>query len=360
MVGNAYKIIILLFLSLYGYPEIAQAQETITMGRSYRSLAMGNTGVASASDSSALFYNPAILANVTSWWVDYSAWTIEVSDGFKNEEYPLMIGAINFPYLNIDGLSNDQKSTFLEKDNPYIRGTAGANLAINLSQRGWTVAGNYMYEVLMTTKDDGANIYQRFDKIQKVGMSIPIGLGQWVLGVNGTMITRKSATDPSTDTITTWGEENSGIGYDVGILYRMSNKARVTLGVVVQNYGDITFGDVTGDTEPQMISVGASMNHEWGPFRLVLALDVRDLQTDRDRKQTIHAGLELGMFPNSTGGSFLTYRSGYNNGYLSQGLELNFGNHSMIVGYTVYSEEVGTYPEKVASLRRVGYFSMGF
>ena len=39
----------------------------------YRSLGMGNTGIASANNSATLFYNPAALANITDGWVDIPA-----------------------------------------------------------------------------------------------------------------------------------------------------------------------------------------------------------------------------------------------------------------------------------------------
>ncbi|PCI25297.1 MAG: hypothetical protein COB67_10675 [SAR324 cluster bacterium] len=355
-----FSLGILLFSSL---SELA-AQETITMGRSYRALAMGNTGVATANDSSALFYNPAVLANVESWWIDYAAWTFEASDGFTNEELATNLIALNFPYVKNDGLANAEKAAFLAKENPYLKGSAGVSFAANIRKEGWSVAASYLQEVTMTTIDNGNTIFQRSDIIQKAGMSIPLGLGQWVLGFSRNAVTRQEArdatTDTITDTITNFGAKENAVGWDVGLLYRFSNQARITFGLVVQNYGDMKFSTETYK-ELQMINLGFGMAQEWGVFRLTLALDVRDVASaTRDRANTVHAGAELGVFPNDTGGSFITYRAGYNNGYATQGVELNFFNRSMILGYTIYSEEVGTDPDKQASARKAIYFSMGF
>jgi len=335
------------------------AQEILSISRSYRSLAMGHTGIASANDSSALFYNPAILANVQGWWLDYSAWTLEASDGFTVEDTaPMMISPV-FPYIRREGISDGDKSSFLSRENPYLRGNAGINLTANLSDKGVSIAGSYLIENIATTTDNGANIYQRDDTVKKVGLSLPLGLGSLVLGLAATQLERRIAVDATTDTITGWGSKETATGYDIGIIYRMANKARITWGLVVQNYGDISFDDATRD-EKQHIGFGISMNHELGICKIIPAIDVRAINAESDRKNTIHAGIEIGMFPNSTGGSYLTYRAGYNQGYTTQGVELNLFNHYMIIGYTQYGEEVGEGTDKVESRRSVLYASLGF
>ncbi|MCP4295121.1 MAG: hypothetical protein GY786_05905 [Proteobacteria bacterium] len=341
------------------------AQETITIGRSYRALAMGNTGVAIANDNAALYYNPAVLANVSSWWLDYSAWTLETSDGFTNEERILMLGSLNFPYVNLSGLDNAHKSQFLAQDYPYMRGSTAVHFAANLNKTGWTIAGSYLMEATMTAIDttgDSAldTIFQRSDLIQKAGISIPIGLGQWVFGFSAASITRKDAREEIAASITNFGPQETAVAYDAGLLYRFSNQARITFGLVVQNYGGVTFGNQTDYAEPETVNLGFGMTHEFSLMRLNLALDLRDIVSERERVNTIHAGAEIGVFPNDSGGSFLTYRAGYNNGYITQGAEINLFNHSMVFGYTLYQEEVGTYPVTAASPRKVIYFSMGF
>ncbi|MFH2133257.1 MAG: hypothetical protein ABIK68_22990 [bacterium] len=361
METRAFKVIALLLVltGFMGSAVSVHAQEVLSVSRSYRSLAMGNTGIASANDSAALFYNPAILANVKGWWLDYSAWTLEGSEGFTaSETAPMLISPV-FPYINREGISDSDKSTFLSKENPYLRGSAGINLTVNLTDTGVSVAGSYLIENIATTTDNGATIYQRDDTIQKFGVSIPLGLGSMVLGLAGTRIQRRVAQDATTDTITNWGSRRTATGYDIGLLYRMANRARITWGLVMHNVGGLKFGDASLD-ETEHLGFGVSMNQEVGIFKIVPAIDIREINSKADRKNTLHAGIEIGMFPNSTGGSYLTYRAGLNQGYQTQGVELNFFNHYLIIGYTLYGEEVGEGTDKVESRRSVAYLSLGF
>lgn len=350
---------ILIILGLMGSCGHLSAQEVLTVSKSYRSLAMGHTGIASANDSAALFYNPAILANVEGWWLDYSAWTFEASDGFTAEEAtPMMISPL-FPYIKRDGIPDEEKATFISKENPYLRGNAGVNLTINITDTGVTVAGSYLIENIATMTNNSTTIYQRDDTVKKVGISIPLGLGSLVLGLAATQIERRVAEDATTDTFTGWRSKQTGNGYDIGIIYRMANAARVTWGIVAQNYGGIKFEDADYE-EPEHVGFGISMNHEVGIFKIVPAIDIREMTSKTDRKNTVHAGIEIGVFPNSTGGSYLTWRAGYNQGYTTQGVELNLFNHYMIIGATQYGEEVGEGTEKVESRRTVIYASLGF
>ncbi len=351
---------ILILSGLVFFCGSLSAQEVLSVSRSYRSLAMGHTGIASANDSAALFYNPAILANVEGWWLDYSAWTLEGSEGFSAEEAAPMMISPAFPYIKRDGIPEEEKATFLSKENPYLRGNAGINLTINLTDTGVSIAGSYLIENIATTINEGATIYQRDDTIKKVGISIPLGLGSMALGIAATQIERRVAEDDaSTDTLTGWSSKYTGTGYDIGIIYRMANAARITWGIVAQNYGGIKFGD-SDIEEVEHVGFGISMNHELGIFRIVPAIDIREMTSKTDRKNTIHAGIEIGIFPNSTGGSYLTWRAGYNQGYTTQGVELNLFNHYMIIGATQYGEEVGEGTEKLESRRTVVYLSLGF
>jgi hypothetical protein len=343
-----------------------QAQTTVTVpqtisevGRSYRSLAMGHTGIASANDSSALFYNPAVLANIEGWWLDYGTWTFEGTQEFTPQDAGLIMVSPTFPYVNRAGLSEENKSRFLEVENAYLRGSAGITLTANIMSEGLTIAGTYVMENSIASLDSGNYIYQRDDLIRKYGLSIPLGLGQWVLGLARSDITRKDALEASTDTITNWDDEATGTGYDVGILFRMANKARITWGIVAYNAGGAEFGS-DDDKVEATYGIGVSMNHDLGIFRVVPAIDIRNIGSHLDRQNTVHAGLEIGLFPNSTGGSYLSYRIGYNQGYTTSGMELNLFNRYIILGWANYGEEVGTADEAKENRRTVYYFNLAF
>lgn len=329
------------------------------MARSYRALAMGNTGVASANDSSALFYNPAVLANVKGWWLDYAAWTVEVSEGFNSEDAGMIIADVSYPYLNREGLTNETTEQFLARENPYLRANSHITYTASLMDEGLSIAAAYMIENTIATIDGGDNVYHRDDLVKKIGLSIPLARGKLVFGFAWADIARRESIDPSSDAEPNWGNQETGKAYDIGILYRMANKARMTWGLVVYNYGGTEFGSSVNAIE-QSYAFGVSMNHEVGIFKFVPAVDVRQIGSTSDRKNTLHAGLEIGLFPNATGGSYLSYRVGWNDGYASTGLELNLFNRYMVLGYSSYGEEVGDESEKSESRRSVYYFSMGF
>lgn len=335
-------------------------QSISEVGRSYRSLAMGNTGIASANDSSALFYNPAVLANVEGWWFDYGTWTAEGTQEITPEDAGLIMISTAYPYINREGLSETNKARFIATEDAYLRGSAGMTLTANLMSEGLTVAGTYVIENSIALIDSGNYIYQRDDVIRKYGLSIPIGLGQFVVGLARSDITRKEALEATSDTITDWGDEATGTGYDLGILYRMANKARITWGLVGYNVGGTEFDSSADNKVEQTYGIGVSMNHDLGIFRIVAAIDVRNIGSHLDRQNTLHAGLEVGMLPNSTGGSYLSYRIGYNQGYTTTGMELNLFNRYIILGWANYGEEVGTVDEPKENRRTVYYFNLAF
>ncbi|MBT7891721.1 MAG: hypothetical protein HN580_22075, partial [Deltaproteobacteria bacterium] len=91
---------------------------------------------------------------------------------------------------------------------------------------------------------------------------------------------------------------------------------------------------------------------------------------DKSINRRLHFGLELGILPLSKNTSWITLRSGYNQGYFAtqpiesynlglSGVEIALG-HSLILGYTKYIEETGEYAGQKPSPRTVIYLSLGF
>lgn len=328
--------------------------------RSPRALAMGNTGVAAANDSYALSYNPAVLANTKKWWVDYAAWTVEGSNGLTALDVLPSIAQLTYPYVKETGLAEASLPSFLLKTDPHIRAAAGLNFVAHLADEGLALGANYLREVTIQGLEDNTVLYQRNDRITQAGFSLPLGQGSLILGVGYRQIDRRDASSDGTTVPTFPTSYERGQAYDLGILWRMANAARVTWGLVVQNYGGMDIGDNKA-AEPQEVHAGVNLSLEFGVVKLVPTLDIRGLQTTRERKNRVHGGFELGFFPNDTGGNWLSLRVGSNEGYTTSGAELNLANHGMILGATRYYEEVGTSSAKKQSSERIlGYFSLGF
>lgn len=351
------RLSLLGFVLLVVFAQGLQAGEIYQSLISQRSLAMGNTGIASANDSYAVSYNPAVLANVKNWWIDLAAWTLEASEGMEVLDAAGNLVTLQFPYVDENGLKSGFRQSFLSKDQPHLRANAGINFAARLSDEGVAIGANLAREITIQGLDNNTQIFQRNERIQQVGLSIPLGKGQWVLGLAGRGIERRDATSDATQ-VPQFGAYESGTAADIGLLFRFAG--RNTLGLVVQNAGGTDIGP-TPDAEPQELHLGWSADWELGLLRLVPALDVRGVNTTRDEKNRVHAGVEFGLFPNSTGGNLLSLRAGSNRGYPTQGAELNFFNRSLLIGAVRYSEEIGTATAKAeSSLRQLVYVSVGW
>ena len=160
--------------------------------------------------------------------------------------------------------------------------------------------------------------------------------------------------------VPTFGTSETGQAGDLGLIWRTGGATRMTVGLVAQNIGGLDLG-TTLDAEPQEVHFGVSMDLELGLLKLIPAIDLRGIQTTRTRTNRVHAGVEFGLFPNSTGGSLLSLRAGSNEGYATAGAELNFFNRSLILGGARYYEELGDGTTKAQSpLRQLIYFSAGF
>lgn len=346
-------------------------QEFFRIGKGHRSMAMGNTGIASSIDGSAVFYNPAALANIrTSFWDLYGG----------SLEFTESADALYDDLLINKGLKFNtaaEADTFFQQyqdSYTYARLALASTAVVNFTSEGWTLSGSALEEAMVSMDvplnvTDPLTLYQRWDSVRQAGVSIPIGVGRFVVGI-GYKTIRRRLVDNYEYTIGSASfdgnfpgdaSDDSGAGFDIGFLYRAATPWRLTFGLVAQNVGNIDLGDA--GKEMQEVSAGVAVSPEWGIFRLTMALDYRDMffniSSDTEYARRTHFGAELGIFPIAKTYSVLSVRVGYNQGYITKGAEVNLG-HGMIVGLTQYSEETGVSPEERESKRTVYYLSFGF
>ncbi|MFH2131356.1 MAG: hypothetical protein ABIK68_13355 [bacterium] len=373
--GLTFWMVLLLVTMI---PGAAKAIEYRRIGQDYRSLAMGNTGIASANNSSALFYNPAAMANIFTWWVDFPFIQATYSEDAEALYKMAQNGTFN---LDTQQEQIDFMNDFIGQ-HPYIKIDAGTNLFINMDKKGLTLGANYTYEATLDIEVRNPSLpeihsFARLDHIRQTGVSIPVGLGKLVLGFSYKVIERKeldftydlnnALANDDFPTLDKDGTKGSGSGYDIGFLYRTASKSRIMIGGVWRKKIDLQ--DATAI--PEEYALGTAMIHEFGIFRLVAAMDYRDItnqlgsEGDKSFNRRLHYGLELGILPLSKNTSWLTLRTGYNQGYQATGylgltgVELALG-HSLILGYTKYIEETGEYAGQKPSPRTVVYISFGF
>ncbi|MBT4286192.1 MAG: hypothetical protein HOD92_02560 [Deltaproteobacteria bacterium] len=341
----------------------------------YRSLGMGNTGIASANNSATLFYNPAALANITDGWVDIPA----IQATYSPEASAIYAEIQKGGFLE----TTEDQLAFMEEymgKKIYVQVDAGINAFINLDKKGTTIGGNYMVERILDFDIQNPALpeiagFERYDQMKLVGFSYPIGLGQFVLGLGAQTLIRKERSYVFTTTQALAGEafpsialtdvadgsSDTGTGYDVGFLFRFASPYRVVLAGVWRS--GISMDEAT-DIPPEA-ALGFTMAHEFGPFKWVMAIDVRDLtqeqgsEGDKSWARRIHGGMEFAMFPTSDLNYLLTVRGGYNQGYKSLGAEFRLGN-SLVIGVAQFSEEVGEFAGDKENKRTAAYVSLGF
>ncbi|MBU3918058.1 hypothetical protein KKA14_21220 [bacterium] len=348
-----------------------QAGDFRRIGVDYRSMAMGNTGIVSSTGSAALFYNPAALSNVFSWRVDIVAAQATFSDSvFEGGD-----GA---------GVDNgdealDLMSSYIGK-NLYAQGSYSHSLVKNFSEKGLTFGVNITNETIgefqiRNPSNPEISAFLRGDDIRQVGVSVPIGLGKLVVGVEYKTISRKELEFtyttmqainndpfPSLDELSNKG---SGGGYEIGFIYRTATAARVMFGGVWRSDMDLS----PASSIPAQLDLGVGLRQEYGEFRMLAALDLRDItrqlgseEKDPDDKsfnRRVHCGVEVGVFPRTKNTSWLSLRWGINQSYITYGAEIVLYDFIRI-GYTDYTEEIGEWAGQKPSQRKTFFLAVGF
>ncbi len=363
------RVLFLCILSLYALT--AWGGEYRRLGQDYRALAMGNTGIATANNSSALFYNPATMSNIFSWWLDLPMLEATYSDDAKYLYNQAKTGSFA---LNTQQEQFDFMNSFIGK-NPYMKVRLGSNFFVNLNSKGFTLGANYTYEALLDLRVRNPSLPEingltRLDHIRQYGASIPFGVGQFVLGVSVKKLERQelifnygmgdALENKPFPTLANDGGKGSGQGYDLGFVYRTDTASKLIIGGVFRQ--KILLGTAT--PIPEEVALGFGMLHNFGPVRLVSALDFRDLTFkggavgDKSIARRTHLGFELGLIPLNKGDSLINIRTGFAQGNQSTGAEINLF-HTIVIGLTKYWEETGEYAGQFPSHRTVAYFSMG-
>jgi hypothetical protein len=355
----------------------AFARDFYRIGQDYRSLAMGNTGIASANNSSALFYNPAAMSNIFNWWVDFPMIQATYSDDARDLYETFRNG------LNLE--TQDEQFEFMEDNigkNPYVSVAAGINGFVNMDKKGFTIGGNYLYEAIFDIEVRNKSApeivaFERVDLIRQVGFSYPIGLGKLVLGLAYRQVDRQelsftydfidATNEKKFPTLEDDGITGSGSAFDVGFLYRTSTAAHLSWGAVWRN--EVKFNKDGVSDIPSQLDLGVSLRQENPLLRWILALDLRDVTLqlgsddadagDKSYYRRIHLGTELGILPIDKTISFFSFRAGYNSGYLTYGAEVAL-SRVMVIGYTKFIEETGEYAGQKPSPRTALYLSIGF
>ena len=346
--------LLLLGLVALAWADAATAAPLRRLGQNPRGLAMGNTGVSYSDDEMALYYNPAGLGAIDRWWFELLPIVVEASGEA------------------VDLVSTGDFGTF---DDPValIRENIGKEIQLRAFTYptamfhfgpGVTVGLGYFYELEVGLKirnqaTPEIQAFYRQDEGQVAGFSFPAAEGKFIIGLSARKLTRQSAEETlsSADLALASArgsldleadldlKEGSGLGYDLGLIWRLESFARLRgqFGIVIQNAGGTDLGDVP--EIPQEISLGWSFRPKLTPITNVLiAVELRDvtkdLTNDDSNNKRAHVGLELGVFPLDNATNVFSFRVGYTAGKTSAGFEWTIG-HAFSLQYVVYYQEFG-------------------
>ncbi len=366
-----------IFIALILVPPYAYSGDFKGSGRSMRAMAMGDTGISSAHDNDALFYNPATLPNLQRSYFDLA--TVQLSSPFGLTEV--------FDGYNASTRSNaDDIKNVLENNVEADRVTALAFVSGNyqFADRGWNFAGygGVEFDSVYTnnTNDPKSTVLvSRYDQMAGIGISAPLFLGDNSFGIGLKGIKRRQAkysyslapgavneTIPSS---TNRGEALTAYGVDLGYMYRMPGQLRLRTSLAMLNVGGLKFSDKSYDT-PQELNFGVSVGPTFAHWRTLIALDIRDILQENGKTATgekddswvkrSHFGMELGYFVERKTFGLLNFRVGANQGLLTYGMEMNFiFGRTIVLGYTYFQEDLGDGSTKKVVKNNVYYVSFG-
>lgn len=363
-------VVSLLLATLLNAPEL-RAERFDRIGQGVRNLAMGNVGVALSYDENALHYNPAGLVGVDEFWASLRL-LADASDDLVNGYKEITEADTTSERITAALGKRMYERLFLDV-NAVVPMQGVATVGISLS------AEQYFFLRAQNPIKINLDLATRVDQINVIGAAFPLGRGHWVLGVASRQITRYGSlpeTSISLETLVQSGNDSDalldqfdgaskqsvGTGFDLGIHRRLESgdDFRFTIGLVAQNLGGVKWDSnrTLPEDIPEEISMGVSIQPGNDIFRFLAELDVRDLTLKKAEGKSltkrIHAGVELGILPIDSGASFLAFRTGWNQGYASYGLEINpfVISRFLKIQIASYAEETGTDPGDGREFRR--------
>ena len=381
----------ILLLNLCGLISLqAQTGELRRPFQGVRNLGMGNTGIALSFDENALFYNPAGLVGVDAIIVGFP-FLFEVSED--------SVDIVN----EIRNLGSNPKTEevveLLMGKRVHFRTLTNINVIMPFGELV-TLGGASGYELQLDlgVRNPVAieiDFGMRLDQITNLGFGLPLARGRWLFGASIESVERCDIplTTATIGTVLTNSNLSDVFGtcdfdnlkkaqtFNFGFQRRLETASalKMTWGFTANNVGGLKFNRSDNETSPAdqepEYSTGLSWQPDWGPFRWLFALDLRDLtmkhaddtycQTKKDTSciiKRLHFGTELGFFPIDSGASTFAIRAGYNQGYFTHGLEFNpfIFARGLNLQYAVYKTETGNKPGDRPDKRRVFQVNFGF
>lgn len=313
-----------------------------------RPLAMGNAYVAVADDFNALFYNPAGLARLKTWDLE-----------FINPSYEISKETVSF-LEDISNLSGDVDGTleFIEENSGTRQHMAfGFTPHFILPGFGFAIGVEFIGDMAFHS-------HPSVDLAIGPRIVIPVGFGFNFLddrlsvgfaikaraqgGVDrrfdiGDIEVFQQKTEASKNKLKSFIQGGVGIGGDVGLLFTPTPYMKPTFGLSITDIGDTPFkeqdvgGDAVSAPRPVLASVNAGFSLtpvEVGRMFIRTSADVHSINQPFSFSKKLNLGLEWGF------GEIIRIQMGLHQGYLSGGFQFDVG--LINIRAAAYTEEIGS------------------
>lgn len=310
---------------------------------SARSSAMGDAFLPLATDSSALFVNPAAMGLMSKAQVEVMNFQIQ-----GGMDYFSQLGMNSYNLSSLSSYSGTLKS------NPGSQPSVGLSFFPNFSFKG--LAFGLLAQTQFTaTYDESADTITSIGNYQLIptaGGALSLAQGivrlgysiQWVHQLGGEKTVASTGTLAYSDSV----PGGSGFSHTVGFgitppvryLPALNVVARNLLGTQYSSFNLIPLGsNTTGTPEDESMSIDASLSIEPRLGRITIGnfvFELRDLTNSSgfSMMQRLALGMEINI------GDRVFLRAGYGSGYPSAGLSFKRPRGEFSIGW--FSEEVGT------------------
>lgn len=352
--------VMIFFLTLCVSPYKVHAEEFPFIYKGIRPLGMGNAFITVADDENTLFYNPAGLNDVK---------------GFGGIE--ILNPLIEFSQVGLDAYSDfkDIDSNDVTQVTDLLEDYIGERFSLRTSlfpniifhNLGIGVLGQLSFsgevrnrvnpQVIVDGKGDLGGVvgiaYGFWDKKVQAGIALKFLQRQRFQKTYFATDIAGENFDPAQD-FSDEKKTGTGFGGDLGVKVNPDWPLRPSIGLVVQNVGDLNL-DEAGEI-PQQFNAGISFHPDLWIFRNTVALDLTDItknvEGEDDFYKRVHMGAEIKL------PYVLSLRVGANQGYPSFGATADLW--IVKASYAYYKEELGVVAGQKDDARHVAQITVGF
>lgn len=355
---SLWSLTFLIFLA-----HTASASERRSFYEGARGRAMGGAQLAVVNDETALLINPSALGKLR----DIYGTLIDPEIEFSNNVNKMNSSSKISDFFGVSGIKD---SLDANRDRYYH---TKMQLFPSIVARNFGIGfyNNRILDAEMNTAGTAIDVYSRNDMALALGYNLSLLDGRIKIGVNTKILNRieikNSAVSPtgSLDEANMGAAEGTGFSTDVALMMAAPWTLLPTVTAVLHDVGGTTFDRRSGlrmttATAPEMIPQDIDVGFAVFPIhsnnlRSAFSVEYRSLLTasqEQDKAKLLHVGGEINI------SDIFFIRAGYNQRYLTAGLEL--ATEKLQFQVTSYGEEIGDQTTPREDRRTMFKFALRF